>query len=81
MAQALEKGKMSPKLRKMFFFAQKIVIFSQNSVFDEIQFSQKSLINGKKPTTNPSTLSPGATNPNNILLLLQASAQRAAQIF
>ena len=38
---------MSPKLRKMYFFAQKIVIFSQNSVFDEILFSKKSLINRK----------------------------------
>ena len=45
---------MSPKLRKMVFFAQKIVIFSQNSVFDEIQFSQKSSINRKnKPHTLP----------------------------
>ena len=53
MAKALEKGNMSPKLRK-FFFAQKIVIFSQNSVFDEIQFSQKSLINRKnQPHTLP----------------------------
>ena len=47
MAQALEKGNMSPKLRKLGFFAQKIDIYSQNSVFDEIQFSQKSLINRK----------------------------------
>ena len=47
MAQALEKGNMSPKLRIMYFFAQKIVIFSQNSVFDEILFSKKSLINRK----------------------------------
>ena len=47
MAEALEKGNMSPKLRKLGFFAQKIDIFSQNSVFDEIQFSQKSLINKK----------------------------------
>ena len=48
MAQALEKGNISPKLRKMGFFAQKNVIYSQNSVFDEIQFSEKSLINRKK---------------------------------
>ena len=47
MAQALEKGNMSSKLRKLGFFAQKIHIFSQNSVFDEIQLSQKSLINRK----------------------------------
>ena len=73
MAQALEKGNVS-KADKNGFFAQKIVIFSQNSVFDEIQFSQKSLINRKK-ITYPSTTSPGATNPYNILLL-QAPAQR-----
>ena len=36
---------MSQKLRKVGFFARKTDIFSQNSVFDEIQFSQKSLIN------------------------------------
>ena len=48
----------------MFSFAQKMVILFQNSVFGEIQFSQKSLI------------SSGATNPYNILLLLQAPAQR-----
>ena len=47
MRQALEKRNMSPKLRKMFFFCTKNVIFSQNSVFDEIKFSQKSLINRK----------------------------------
>ena len=70
MAQALEKRKMSPKLR--IFFAQKIVMFSLKSVFDDIQFSQKSLINRKKPTTYLSTARPGATNLNNILLLLQA---------
>ena len=54
-AQALEKRNMSPKMRKMFFFAQKmVVIFSQTSVFDEIQFSQKSLINRKnQPNTLP----------------------------
>ena len=38
---------MTQKLRKLGFFAQKRDIFSQNSVFDEIQFSQKSLINRK----------------------------------
>ena len=38
----------------MFFFAQKIVISSQIPVFDEIQFSQKSLINRKN---QPYTLS------------------------
>ena len=78
MAQALEKGNISPKLRKMGFLHKK-VIFSQNSDFDEILFSQKSLINRKKPTSYPSTTSPGATNPYNILLLLQAPAQRAAR--
>ena len=46
MTQALEKGNIS-KAEKIVFFAQKIVMFSQNSVFDEIQFSQKSLINRK----------------------------------
>ena len=81
MAQALEKGNMPPKLRKMFFFAQKMVIFSQNSVFDEIQFSKKKVSNQqKKPqeksTTYPSTASPDATDPNKILLLLQASLLR-----
>ena len=45
MAQALEKVNMSPNLGKMFSFAQKMVILFQNSVFGEIQFSQKSLIN------------------------------------
>ena len=44
---AQEKGNVSPKLRKRGFFAQILVIFSQNSLFDEIQFSQKSLINRK----------------------------------
>ena len=61
---------MSPKLRKMGFSAQKIVIFSQISVFEEIHISQKSSINRKNPTTYPSTTSPGATNHYNILLNL-----------
>ena len=47
MAQALEKGNVSPKLRIMGFLHKKRVIFSQNSDFDEILFSQKSLINRK----------------------------------
>ena len=42
MTQALEKGNVSPKLGKVFF-AQKIVILSQNSVFDEIQSFKKSV--------------------------------------
>ena len=78
MVQALEKGNISPKLRKMGFLHKKRVIFSHNSDFDEILFSQKSLINRKK-TTYPFTTSPGGTNPYNILLLLQAPAQRAAR--
>ena len=46
MAQALEQVNMSANLGKMFSFAQKkMVILFQNSVFGEIQFSQKSLIN------------------------------------
>ena len=54
MIQALEKGNISPKLRKMGFLHKKRVIFSQNSDFDEILFSQKSLINRKnKPHTLP----------------------------
>ena len=54
MAQALEKGKISPNLRKMGFLHKKRVIFSQNSDFDEILFSQKSLINRKnQPHTLP----------------------------
>ena len=54
MAQALEKGNISPKLRKMGFLHKKRVIFSQNSDFDEILFSQKSLINRKnQPHTLP----------------------------
>ena len=54
MAQALEKGNPSPKLRKMGFWHKKRVIFSQNSDFDEIRFSQKSLINRKnQPHTLP----------------------------
>ena len=54
MVQALEKGNISPKLRKMGFLHKKRVIFSQNSDFDEILFSQKSLINRKnKPHTLP----------------------------
>ena len=71
---------MSPRLRKLGLFAQKIDILSQNSVFDEIQFSQKSLITRKKSTRCPSTTSLGATNPYSILLLLQAPAQQAARI-
>ena len=55
---------------------QKKTILYQNSVFGEIQFSQKFLINRKKPTTNPSTTNPCATNPNNILFLLQAPKVR-----
>ena len=47
MAQALEKVNMYPHLRKMFFFAQKMVKLFQNSVFGEIQFSQKSLTSRK----------------------------------
>ena len=76
MAQALEKRNMYPKLIKWGFFAQRTDIFFQNSVFDEIQFSQKSLINRKKSTSCPSTTRSGATNPYSILLLLQAPAQR-----
>ena len=77
MAQALEKGNMSPKLRKCFFLHKKIVIFSQNSVFDEIQFSQKSLINRKnQPHTLPQQVL--VQQPPIILLLLQAPAQRPA---
>ena len=54
MAQALEKSNISPKLRKMDFLHKKRVIFSQNSDFDEILFSQKSLINRKnQPHTLP----------------------------
>ena len=54
MAQALEKGNISPNLRKMGFLHKKGVIFSQNSDFDEILFSQKSLINRKnQPHTLP----------------------------
>ena len=43
MAQALEKRNVPPKLTKMIF-CTKNRYFSRNSVFDEIQFSQKSLI-------------------------------------
>ena len=46
MAQALEKRICLQSCEKRFF-AQKIVIFSQSSVFDEIQFSLKSLIKRK----------------------------------
>ena len=54
MAQALEKGNISPKLRKMGFLHKKRLIFSQNSDFDEMLFSQKSLINRKnQPHTLP----------------------------
>ena len=54
MAQGLEKRNVSKAEKKCVFFAQKIVIFSQNSVFDEIQFSRKSLINRKnQPHTLP----------------------------
>ena len=54
MAQALEKVNMSPNLGKSFSFALKMVILFQNSVFGEIQFSQKSLINRKnQPQTLP----------------------------
>ena len=53
MAQALEKGNISPKLRKMGFLHKKVT-FPQNSDFDEILFSQKSLINRKnQPYTLP----------------------------
>ena len=77
MAQALEKKNMYPKLIKWGgFFAQRKDILFQNSVFDEIQFSQKSLINRKKSTSCPSTTRSGATNAYSILLLLQAPAQR-----
>ena len=57
MAQALEKVNMSPNLGEMFSFAQKMVILFQNSVFGEIQFSQKSLVNRKnQPHTLPQQL-------------------------
>ena len=55
----------------MFSFAQKMVILFQNSLFGEIQFSQMSLPI-EKAAPYPSTTSACATNPNNILLLLQA---------
>ena len=79
MAQALEKMNVYPNLGKMFSFAQKMVILFQNSVFGQIQFSQKSLTNRKKETPYPFTTSACATHPNNILLLLKAPAERAAQ--
>ena len=42
------------KAEKNVFFAQKLAIFSQNSVFDETQFLRKSLIKRKKqPHTLP----------------------------
>ena len=47
MAQALEKGNMSPKEKIGIFYTKNRYKYSQNSVFDEIQFSQKSLINRK----------------------------------
>ena len=51
MAQALGKVNMSPKLRNCFL-KKKIVILFQNSVFGEIQFSQKFLTHKeKKPHT------------------------------
>ena len=78
MAQALEKGNISLNLRKMFFFARKMVTLFQNSVVGEIQFSQKSLTRREKQPHNPSTTSPCATNPYNLMLLLEApqSAER-----
>ena len=44
---------MSPKLRKISIFAQKMIIIFQNSVFGEVQFSRKSLI---KRQNQPYTL-------------------------
>ena len=72
MAQALEKVNTSPNLWKMFSFAQKMVILFQNSVFGEIQFSQKSLINRK---SNPLPLHDKSLGNKNIPLLLQGPAQ------
>ena len=72
MAQVLEVN--VSRTEKNGCFYKKTILY-QNSVFGEIQFSQKYLINRKK-TTNPSTTSPCETNPNNILFLLQAPKVR-----
>ena len=73
MAQALEKVNMSPNLgekshRNGYTFPK--FSFWRNPVFSKV-FDQY-----KKATPYPFTTSPCATNPNNILLLLQAPAKR-----
>ena len=62
----------------MFFFCTKVIIF-QNSVFGEIQLSQKSLIKRKnQPHTLPQQVLVQQTLII-LLLLLQAPAQRPLQ--
>ena len=69
MAQALEKVKMSPKLRKMCYHFPKLSLW-RNPVFSEV------LRKIEKATQCPPSTSPCATNPNNIRLLLQAPEVR-----
>ena len=79
MSQALEKVNVSPNLGKMFSFAQKMVILFQNSVFGEIQFSQKPLTNRKKQPLPFHDKSLCNKPQYNILLLLQVPAQNGQE--
>ena len=78
MAQALEKMNVSQNLGKVFSFAQNWFYFSK-TVFGEIRFPQKSLINRKMQPLTLSRKKPCATNPNNLLSLLQSPTKRAAR--
>ena len=69
---SIRKSEYVSKSEKNVFFARKMVTLFQNSVVGEIQFSQKSLTRREKQPHNPSTTSPCATNPYNLMLLLEA---------
>ena len=78
MAQALEQLNVSQNPGKMFSFAQKTVILFRYC-FWRIPVSSKVFDQKKKAIPYHFTTSVFATNPNNILLLIQAVAEQAAR--
>ena len=77
MAQELEKVNMSPKQKNEFFLHK---IFFLNFSFWRNPVFSKNLVPYQKPTPYTCTTSSYATNPNNILLLLQALGPHEAAI-
>ena len=78
MAQALENVNVSQNLGKSFLLHKKMVIIFQNCFWRNPVFS-KAFDQLNNATLYHITTSPCAKKPNNILLLLQAPAVRAAR--